>query len=142
MRLLRRRRWPTGLGFMGSISMSAGWATMVDVEEATASETVALLARAVEEPSVVGEGSMPRAPEAAVEAEVVACGTASGNRGELDAEDSAEVEVAAMARRGKAAMDSRRGVLFFEEPTSDWGGDRGGGGGGGDEEGIIHGEDG
>jgi hypothetical protein len=87
---------------------------------------------------VVGEGSMPRAPEAEVEAEVVACGTASGNRGELDAEDSAEVEwAAATARRGKAATDSRRGVLFFEESTSGWGGERGGGGGG-DEEGIIH----
>lgn len=121
--------------------MSTGWEAVVEVEEATASETVALLARAVEEPSVVGEGSMPRAPEAEVEAEVVACGTASGNRGELDAEDSADVEWAAMARRGKAAMDSRRGVLFFEEPTSDWGGERGGGGGG-DEEGILHGEDG
>lgn len=86
---------------------------------------------------MVGEGGMPRAPEAEVEAEVVACGTASGNRGELEAEDSAEAEWAAMARRGKAEMDSRRGVLFFEEPTSDWGGERGGGAGGGDEEGII-----
>lgn len=99
---------------MGSISMSAGWEMVVEVEVATASETVALLARAVEEPSVVGEGRMPRAPEAEVEAEVVACGTGSGNRGELDAEDSAEVEWAAMARRGKATMDSGRGVLFFE----------------------------
>lgn len=121
--------------------MSTGWEAVVEVEDATASETVALLARAVEEPSVVGEGSMPRAPEAEAEAEVVACGTASGNRGELEAEDSAEVECAAMARRWKAAMDSRRGVLFFEDPTSDWGGERGGGGGG-DEEGIVHGEDG
>lgn len=91
---------------------------------------------------MVGEGTVPRAPEAEVAAGVVACGTASGNRGEFEAEESAEVDWAAMARRGKAAMDSRRGVLFFEEPTSDWGGERGGGPGGGDEEGIIHGEDG
>lgn len=121
IRLLRRRRWPAGV--MGSISILS--AKELVLEAATASETVALLARAaalvVRSEFALDRGLWTPNPRSLL----VAWAGEKDFAGEPDLEESAEDVVfwpMVMESRGKAATasgrdsgrDSGRGVFFVE----------------------------
>lgn len=120
IKLLRRRRWPMGL--MGSISKVSVYDVVL--EEAAASEAVALLARAAADSDLVArsvgvDGEPWRAD--GKDLLLVACTTGKATAGEPEAEDSVEEvpplarEVLRRGRRLKAAADSGRGVLRAED---------------------------
>lgn len=120
IKLLRRRRWPTGV-VMGSISMVSVKEVVLE-DAAAASVAVALRAReavdnvAARSAGVDGEPVTPAVPSL-----LVACARGKATAGDPDAEDSADevpplaTEVLRRGRRLKAATDSGRGVLRAEE---------------------------